>query len=230
MASIIETVAGDRRIELMNEEMVRSFSFGSRWTQLTVGVRFMVNGVVTIPSAQSPEFIIGLCAGNKAYKGTVTDMIGVICCPRGNMIFDAGPPAYYSAQTTNTVFVTKTGSTRTATAVTTGAANNYVSATPATPHMFAATFTHSPAGSGITAERIIRPVSIAEVQAGCNFDEFIRNIENETGSNPATIKATGGAVGAFTLTTVNVFDSAFVYWSHNYPSAEISDWIVVRHY
>lgn len=230
MASIIETVVGDRRIELMNEEMVRKFSFGSRWTQVTVGVRFMVNGVVTIPSTQSPEFIIGLCAGNKAYKGTVTDMIGVICCPVGNMIFAAGPPAYYIAQTTNTTFVTKTGASRSATTVNTGAQNNYVSATPAAPHMFAVTFTRSPAGSGITPDRIIRPVSIAEVQAGCNFDEFIRNIENETGSNPSTIKATGGAVGAFTHTTVNVFDSAFVYWSHNYPSAEISDWIVIRNY
>jgi len=39
MAFITETIAGDKRVQIGNEEFMRAFSFGNNWNQITVAWR-----------------------------------------------------------------------------------------------------------------------------------------------------------------------------------------------
>lgn len=223
MATIVETIAGDRRIQLSNEEIVRQMSHKGKWSKIAVGVRFSINLTADI---HNPKFIVGVCSGSGAIKpASVTAAFGV-CIPQatGDLVYNAGPPAYYNTSNNAGTGYSKVGST-----VTTQAANwgvtNYAASTSATPHMVAYQFTKT--GNVITAIRVCVPMSAANVQAGNVFIEFMRNLENEV-ADPVLTKAAGGAFTTLSLTNSSDFDHVFAYWDQASPTLEISDMAVVK--
>ena len=101
MAFIVESLAGDRRLQLGGEEFVRPMSFGGRWGRLRIGLRCMVNAATTITNG---GFVVGVCSGstNTFVSSTTTDYIGMVIGSTGgysNWGYTAGPPSYVGATT-----------------------------------------------------------------------------------------------------------------------------------
>ena len=224
MSSILETISGDRRLELKNEEVVRRMLFGAKWRKIRIGCRVTLNGTVNIGN---PQFGMGVCAGNSAFKaGTVNVSFGFMC-PQFTQPFtyNAGPPAYFSTPANGCSGMSKVGASTTLSALNMSANQPMIAATSATPHMFAATITRD--GSVLNLNTMMGASTAGQVQAGMSQLDFLRNMESEILVVPATNNTVYNAV-SFSLTNQTELDYAFIYWSHDVPTLEISDWLVIR--
>lgn len=228
MANIVETLAGDRRIELSNEEIVRKFSFGPYWRYIEIGVRVSINGSSDITT---PGLYIGVCSGDDGLKAAsvVSSIAGRFPGNTQNLVYNAGPPAYYACSAVNGFsYVYKIGSTTTGpTTLGIGSAYSHIASTSATPHYLAVGFYRI--GPGVVVHSSQFPNSSAKVQAGIDDLSFRYNLENADG--PAA-----SMINSHTYynadTTINwdcpLSDRAFIYWDQASPTCEISDWRVVR--
>ena len=77
MAYISEPVAGDKRIQLGNEEYGRTFAFGTNWTKIRVSALCEWNKPMATVVTQG--LIMGVCEGttNMYRSATCTDFIGI---------------------------------------------------------------------------------------------------------------------------------------------------------
>lgn len=89
----------DKVLSLGNEEYVRTFSFGSTWTKLRLGVCYSIRSATNIGSA---SFVLGVCSGktNPYAAATTTNFVGVnltsLNSLTGTVTANYGPP-YYSS-------------------------------------------------------------------------------------------------------------------------------------
>ena len=67
MGSIVETMAGDKRLKLGNEQFVRKLAVGRNWHHLRIGVRLGFDCAAS--SVTSPHLAIGLCSGTSNCVG-----------------------------------------------------------------------------------------------------------------------------------------------------------------
>lgn len=227
MATIVETIAGDRRLQLVNEEVVRKFDFGARWSSLIVGFRCSINASATLTA--TPELFFGLCAGNDAYKAaSVTASFGFRfpAVATDDLTYAAGPPAYYVSSTVNCIgSQSKVGSSVTGpTRLFSGSTLGYVAAGTTLPNSFA--FLVTKVGTAYSISRVFFPTTIAQAQAGLDPSQFLSNMDNPVGS-PAVISQTA-ANTTYSFTDANAFDRAFIYWNHSTDPLEISEWRVTR--
>ncbi len=218
MANIVETIAGDRRLQLGNEEFLRQMSFSSDWKKLRLGVRVAFNGNATITTVQ---FQIGFSQGTaNGYKSnSTTDYIGYRPQSVGGWSYNAGPPAYYSG-IMNFFVVTRKGSTDTSQA--SNSANGFVSAAPATNR--SAFYVEVAKGNQPTIAGFY-PNSSANAQIDCSLNNFFRLLEAETigteyvsNTNTFTMAYNGA----------QAWDSVSIYWNNASPTVEISDVAVCR--
>jgi hypothetical protein len=77
MGSIVETISGDKRLKLGNEQFVRKLAVGRNWHHLRIGVRLSFNGPAGAVSA--PNLAIGLCSGTSNCVGdaSTTNFYGI---------------------------------------------------------------------------------------------------------------------------------------------------------
>jgi len=228
MASITETLAGDRRVKIANEEIVRTMAFGDKWSRLLVMARLSLQGSSALGASE--ELMLGLCSGNAgAYKpATVVASIGELI-PNASTAptYNAGPPAYYSFAQNGVRGVKKVGSTVTYTAQSTANRVPMIAAGTTIPTAHGYVFTR--VGTIISCASILNPQLIASVQAGYTATEFLRIAESEL-ALPASVypNILQSTMGANSLTTSSPIDSAFIYWSNATVPLEISDWIVTK--
>ena len=78
MGSIVETIVGDKRLKLGNEQFVRKLAAGRNWHHLRIGVRLAFDGPQASAVA-SPLLAIGLCSGTSNCVGdaSTTNFYGI---------------------------------------------------------------------------------------------------------------------------------------------------------
>lgn len=229
MAQIVETIIGDRRIQLGNEEMIRQMSFGSKWSKLRIIVRFSINGTANITA---PEFVVGVCCGlTNGYKSSNTDFVFGLCIPgfhssiQDNLNYNAGPPAWYQSSDSIGYDVTwRTGNTTTKNHPT--GVSSFVASTANNP----------PACLAVDIVRIgtvysvpawYCPNSQAQVQAGNTQKQQFIGADSETGS-PWSNMTQATLTSSNSVSDPHMCDCVTVFWSKASPTAEISDLQVVR--
>lgn len=113
------SAALDKRITLLGDECVRTLTIGSSWSTLRLGIRLSINDFNSLGAINliSPSLFIGLCSGSSAAFGasSTTNALGIRTA--GNLIYHAGSPAVWGADSSPpTMYPCK----RVATTLTTG--------------------------------------------------------------------------------------------------------------
>ncbi len=224
MSHIVESISGDRRIQLAKEEFVRPMSFGTAWNKIRIGMRLGLSGNSAVVT--SLPFYVGVCKGpNTFLSDSTTDWFGAGLGQSGygglTWAFTAGTPSYYTGSSAGCSTTWKVGSTLTwnwggGTAaifpanVTTNCAQCFLditktSSTQWTPQWWV-------------------PTTAAAAQTHITESQFFLNMENET-APPNT--ASGGTY-TWTYTGAGQQDSISIVWFHSWPVMEISTIAVCR--
>ena len=227
MAAIVETIVGDRKLELGNEEFVRQMSIGTRWGKIRIGCRLSINGNTTIPNA---VFLMGVCQGTQFTFSSASCLDWIGGSPGGlypstSFSWSAGPPARYGLDSGGAK-IKKVGSTITS------AANAFIAGTmwaaPATTRgIFSMDITK---GSPNYNVHFYAPaVASGDISSGT----FLAHMETDGSTPPFT---TNNLIGN-NDTDWNVaysgsalFDTVSILWNKSSPTIEISDLCVVRFY
>lgn len=226
MAFIVETITGDRRLQLGNEDFVRPMLIGTNWKKIRIGLRWAFND--TGGDILTAGFVAGVCQGTQySYSSpSCTDFIGV-SLPGG-----ATPDTISLVRLTSTaVYYASPGNANGATihkkvgAVTTVVAMglNYGAYTNAVPSSYRSLYFIE-----ITKGAPNYTVGVwNQYQHQTDFSRatFIGMMDNE--SAPAPLAATS-ATPAYSGN--GLFDSVCLRWNKSTPTVEISDLTVVRFY
>ena len=227
MASIVETLVGDRRIQIGNESFSRQLNFGANWNR--VRILFRISCADTGAGLTTTGLTVGLSTGaTQGYdSGSLNEFIG--CQPGGPNpgTYDDGTWARasygliglsYRFSTMLTLY--KTGSTTTVGANATGS-SVYVP-------MIAS-------GVGALYADITRNVGSFQIWTGgwnanslgsmSTMDPF--NIGSDT-TDPNLWVNSGNA--ALNYAGNGVFDSLMIRWNKASPAIEISNVRVMRYY
>lgn len=231
MAAIVETVVGDRRIQLGNEEFVRKMKFGAAWGKIRIGVRFAVN--TTGGTFTNAIFQIGVCSGttNTFNNGNTTGYWG---CHYGQNYGTSGYTynTTYYAVTANGAAVYRTGNTTTSSTLGWGGDSALLLINP-WHSIWYADF-EKPAASGGFGNQGITAwwQSTGSTPSGISYDhpqyEMWRGMESETAITGALNyngKITTSYAGDF-----SVLDTLSILWNKTTPTIEISDIMVTRFY
>lgn len=227
MATIVETIVGDRRVQLSNEEIVRQMSFGSKWNKLRVVARISINGTSNTAACQ---FVIGVCAGlGPVMKSSNTTFMCGGCFPGTNsggtsrsLTFNAGSPNYFqSSDSFGSSAITRTGSTNTN--VITNGASSFLASTAGTPTCVAVDIYRI--GNTYSYGLVYYPQTSGAAQAGNSYKQMVLGADSESGSPWANMTLTQQNG---TATNNNQPDCVVAYWSLSSPTLEISDLQVVR--
>ena len=222
MAFIVETISGDRRIQLGYEEFIRRMTIGTNWTKIRIGLRLALNGSSSLSS--SAPFFLGVCQGANGFLSPVTtDYFGA---KPGNTsaegwTFTAGAPGSYNPVNAGYYVAKKTGSTITNTGIVVPNSPFFVSS-PATNH--SQFFLDITKGSPNYTTAMWAPNSV-QVVTDVAVSAFLSNLENETA--PGTVTALG-ALSTNAYSGAALFDSVSVVWTRSTPTVEISDIAVCR--
>jgi len=224
MAAIID-VSGDRRLQLGNEEFVRSFNFGARWQKINIGFHFGVNAI----QGFNARICIGVCDGPYGVNAPFSPGV-VFSCPG---LFTSGGATW--AATTNGFSngggtrqpITKTGST------TVGGSSVGVGTTimPSAPLLSAKTL-------GMWMIQLERSLTnwnsityksswTAAAQIGQVIEPFTfyKNLENDLGTSFYGMpNMDGGSTHAY----AGFLDHCCITWDKSCPTLEFSKIGVVR--
>lgn len=224
MASIVETISGDRRLQLGNEEFTRQMGWSSDWKRIRIGVRVAFNGNATITT---PNFQIGVCTGTaNGYKSNTADYMAWRFNSSGSWSFTSGPPAYYSG-TFNFATVYRVGSTDTTNL--SSSATGFVTAAPASVRsaMYVTIFkpVKTPTVTTVFSIQGFYPGTSGAAQTDVVLQEFYRMLEAEVMGTEYC--ALGSQVNQ-TYAGAGLFDSVSIYWNNASPTVEICDLAVCR--
>ena len=230
MASIVETISGDRALQLGNEEFVRKMAIGNNWNKLRLGMRVLVNGTGDIVS---PRLQMGVCSGdtNTFASTNCTGYVGASLNPRnsGNMTYSAGvynygqaaavPPAISVKKLVNTVTEANFGGTN----------DGYLpSATLGNTALCFVDIIRLTASSYTVAWQRCNTSAMASLAT--TFYTLLRAGEDEalTTTFSTTYTSTLAAIAVTGLPAV--MDTLSIYWNKSTPTVEISDISVIRFY
>ena len=91
MGSIVETISGDKRLKLGNEQFVRKLAVGRNWHHIRIGTRLSFNG--PSGSVSSPNLAVGLCSGTTNCVGDAitTNWYGLTSRAIGSATLNTNP-------------------------------------------------------------------------------------------------------------------------------------------
>jgi hypothetical protein len=227
MANIVETISGDRRLQLGFEEFTRQMGWAADWKKIRVGIRVAFNGSSNITTA---NFMMGVCNGTaNGYKSNTADFIGYRFNSVGGWSFVSGPPAYYTG-TFNFASISRQGSTDTLN--NSSSASGFVTAVPASIHSaMYVTFTKPqllPSATTLPTVTGHYPNTIANGQLDLVKQEFYRLLESEAVGLDTAYLGTTSVFNMNGYTGTSQFDSVSIYWNNASPTVEISDIAVCR--
>jgi hypothetical protein len=229
MAQIVETISGDRRIQLANEDFVRQMATGAKWNKLRISLRLGFNGTSNITA---PTLFIGVCCGlTNTFKSANTDFCFGIALPGingvtiQNLNYNAGPPAWFQSSSSlgydptyrlgNTTTRINAGSTQTTYFAST--ANN-------PPAHFSIDITRT--GNVYQLTQFNQPGSQANVQAGNTQRQLIVAEEVETVAGWPNNTQKTAFIGS--VTDNHLCDCICISWNQSSPTVEISDIQVIK--
>ena len=109
-------MAGDKRLQIGAEELVRKFSFGTAWTKLRIGIRLSYANPSAINISELDcGLILGVCEGdtNTFSSPTTTNFVGIAPQTGGSYLwtgtwsYQGASPITYSIQTGNHCYLQK---------------------------------------------------------------------------------------------------------------------------
>ena len=227
MAAIVETVVGDRTIQLGNEEFVRKMKIGMAWGKVRVGVRWALNG--TGGNIANASFLIGLCSGttNTFYSGNTTGYFGVHFAQVYPSTW-ANNTTYYSTGASNGLAIYRVGASTTNSALGWGASQANIPVNPLRGIWYA-DFEKSASAGGLGSEGVTAWwQSAAQAATDHSQYEMWRGMETETAITGAT--NTNGKATTSYPGDITTLDTVSIRWSHTTPTVEISDVMVTRFY
>lgn len=225
MAYIVEQFAGDKGIQLANEEVIRPFSFGTNWSVIRIGIRMAVNAYSALSAI---DFRLGICTGSVASYGSPVDALWYPLWQQAATLTYAGsPPTQSQESSLGTVGYQRVGTT----------SSNIGSATVLRPVC----------SSNPTVLRSLWFVQITKGTVGAaafGMDSIFRRSDGgfsttdatrgdflaymETSGTPATMFALSVATTGLPLRTAKDWNAMFVAWPRSTPSLCIYDMSVVR--
>ena len=113
MAILFEPFRTDRTIQLANEEYVRTFSIGTNWQKIRIGIRFCFPST---GNCANTEFYFGVCQGttNTFLSSNTTDWMGItVGTPYGNAVWNYNVGRYFSPGGGNYAPLKRVGNTNT---------------------------------------------------------------------------------------------------------------------
>ncbi len=220
MANIVESISGDRRIQLGAEEFIRPFSFGASWTKIRIGLRLSILGRTQINNAL---FAVGVCQGYSGWNSpTPTDYFGFFYGGTGGpnaMSVTVGTVTYYTTSSGQATAIHRTGGVQTQ--VSSGVSGGSIGAWPTRTAWFV-TITKS-ATMTIQLNWLLNP---AADQSLLNF----MLMEEDEAANAGLFSGWSSAAPTVSSgTSSGMMDSVSVSWNHSVPVMEISDLMVVKY-
>ena len=227
MANIVEPIVGDRRIQLGNEEFVRTLGVRTNWSKLRIGIRHNVN--TTGATILSASFVVGLCEGSAAtyYNNNTTGFWGLSICGAltSNWTLSGN---FYATSGGNSTFVTRIGNTTNTASNSIGGDTPYVIINPSHGVMYL-DLEKNNAGSN-------RMTHWYMDSTAHNYDhsqtEFFQGMESEfTGGSPNSVPGARNYNGANNYNyagNINALDPLSISWNKSTPTMEISDIMVLR--
>jgi hypothetical protein len=226
MAYIVETIAGDKRIQLGNEDFVRPMGFGANWKKIRIAMRLAFNDSGS--DITTAGFVVGVCQGTQYSYSSANciDFIGA-SIPGG-----ATPDTISLTRTTSTIlYYTSPGNSSgmavhkkvgaVITAVSYGLnVTGYFNAVPTAYRSLY--FVDIAKGSPNYA---INTWTQSQHQSDFSRDTYISMLDNESAPTPLASSAATPAYSGSGL-----FDSVCIRWNKSTPTIEISDLTVVRFY
>lgn len=231
MANIVDSVIGDRAVQLGSEEFVRQMSFGGNWSKIRIGMLLMLNGNSSIATARLGA---GVCVGttNTFSSSSCTGWVGGTNDQSlGSLTYDAVNFRYGFGGGAATLYsvLTKVGNVITTTA---GGTNQGWIAAPAgnKPMPFVWEIYKLPtAPVGTYAVSCIAPNTTAQAIA-CSRTNLMYMLEDEAATS--TVFTTYAALtqgNSASYQTLNGSpDTVSIIWNKASPTVEFSNLTVVR--
>ncbi len=219
MAQIIETIVGDRKLLLGNEQFGRTMALGIAWNRLRIGIRAAVQASGAVNAS---GLAMGVCQGTTdMYKSvTCTDFVGG---HYGNTVnntnyqYTAGPPNYIFSNAV--LAIRRIGNVNTTN--TTTSSSMYMSASPTTTRsMWIVEIQRGSPNYSITQ---FIPTSVANVQIDISFATFMVAMESEP---PPTLQSQLATTVAYS--GAGLMDTVNIAWNNSIQPIEISDICVAR--
>lgn len=225
MSATILTVSGDKRIDLLNGQLIRRPIYLHNWTTVRIGVRFCIPSLSSIPG--TPRLYIGMCNGltNGIGDSVTTNFVGMITntatLTRTSLV---GPPL--NVYTGNNAFrvVKKVASTTTLGA---GDSSGLLFMSMQAPVRLGFILQIAKGSPNYTMQFAL-PVSNGTTALDLTDAEMTGFMEMTNMSDASTIKV-NWAGGAFTNNTIatdetaGVFNAINVFWDRTAAPLEISD-------
>jgi hypothetical protein len=221
MAEIVETLAGDRRIRLYNEDFVRKLGIGTGWTKIRIGLRLTVQAS---SAANASCFAFGVCQGDQSTSvfksGSTVDFIGGMLgnAASNTYPYTAGPPNYISSGAMGAI--NRRNGVNTISSP--GSATAVISANPAVRTLFFVDIEKNFTGNkiltyGTNPTGVLADASLGQLMTYLEADVLNTVVQN------------------FILTTIpysgpGQWDSLNISWNNAIQPVEISDIIVLRIY
>ena len=230
MASIVETISGDRALQLGNEEFVRKMAIGNNWNKLRLGMRVLVNGTGDIVG---PRLQMGVCSGdtNTFASTTCTGYVGASLNPRntGNMTYSAGVYQYgQAAAVSPALSVKKLVNTVTEANIGATADGFLPSATLGSAALCFVDIVRTSSSSYTVTWQRCSTSAMASLATA--FYTLLRAGEDENLSTAFSATYTTTAVTVAVTGLPAVMDTLSIYWNKSTPTVEISDISVIRFY
>jgi len=230
MATIVETIAGDRTIQLGNEEYVRKMAIGNDWAKLRIAVRMFINGSAAITT---PKLRFGVCSGT-------TDTFSSSNCvgfygagwPNGtafDLNYSAGVYSYSSGSAVFCEAIKKVGNSVTRIDGSPGLQNAVAAVSLArTSVQFIDLFrsTTNATSYGVRYWNTNTTVKGADSYAlrRCTEDE-----NNSTAFTQAYVTTSMGGFGPYYQSGLpTVMDTLSISWTHSVPTIEIAEICIIR--
>ena len=217
MAFIAQPIVGDQRIQLGNEEFLRTFNFGNQWTNLRIAGRLTINDYQTaiFPGVMA----IGVSNGNwTSYAKPVPlmDWVGIQIGPYvSGWLYNAGATANFSVPQGGSCPLTRKVGAVVTTVTPGNNTGNYVNSSKAGPSGFLVTISRTTA------------LSYTIVWWGGANATTISRITSLYNAESTTTGLLQG-VTAVSITGGSYYDTLSIYWNNSTPTLEISDLTVVR--
>lgn len=238
MASIVETITGDKAVQLgIGEEFVRPLSFGNQWSKIRIGMRLAINGNANL-GAGLQRLGFGLCNGNQlTYKSSS-------CVSWVGISWGINPGAAWTYDAVNNWYAVYSGGSVSYVTTKVGATVTDTSTGNNTPHYISGTLRNAPSIIMTQIDRVssssysVKGYMPGGVQVAStpSFYDLMRCMEDEEMNTIAN----GGYGRTFvdhnlssaTATGVSsTLDTLSFFWERaSLPTIEVSDLCVLRFY
>lgn len=238
MASIVETIIGDKALQLGGEEFVRKMRIGNNWNFLRIAGRVRINGATNVAA---PRMMFGLCNGDTDTFASSSCAGYIGSCPCAITNSGGGAPLNYDGVNfrytysgpgvNSNGYVKKLGSTVTEAQGGTNGTTFYMSANTGVSNyagIIMADFIRLTSSSYQVGWAV---VTAAQWANNPRYYDMLRSAED------TALSAYGASyITPLSMNTTNFtglpsnFDTVSVYWNKTTPTIDLFELVTIRFY